>query len=142
MKKAIILLGGLFLGANAYAQHMISVKVDDLKSRTGRIVVNLCKDSEDFLNKSFRQEIITIPASGDVVALFQNVPSGTYAIRIFQDENSSGKLEYNLIGIPKEGVGFSKNPAMQFGPPSFADASFVLDKSRNETIKVRKFSIL
>ncbi len=141
MKTQILLIAGLFLGAKTYAQHTILVKVDNVKERKGRVVVDLCNKADDFMSKSYRQEVVSISTSGDIVAQFRNVPKGTYAIRIYQDENESGKLEYGLMGIPKEGVGFSKNPTMQFGPPTFDDVSFLIKNDHSEHIKMRKFEL-
>jgi len=45
-----------------------------------------------------------------------------YAIAFFQDENGNGKLDTNLLGIPTEGFGFSKDAMGKLGPPTFAAA--------------------
>ena len=58
--------------------------------------------------------------------MLQDLDFGTYAIAVIHDENSSKELETGIFGIPKEGVGFSNNPKIIFGPPSFKDASFAL----------------
>jgi len=31
-----------------------------------------------------------------------------------------------VLGIPREGFGFSRNPAIRFGPPRYKDARFTL----------------
>jgi len=35
---------------------------------------------------------------------------GTFAVSVFRDENSNGKLDTNFMGIPREGVGASSIP--------------------------------
>lgn len=57
---------------------------------------------------------------------FEGLPRGNYAIAVIHDENSNGKLD-TFAGIPREGFGFSRNPALTFGPPSFNAARFALD---------------
>jgi uncharacterized protein (DUF2141 family) len=37
------------------------------------------------------------------VCEFPGVNAGTYAISVFHDENSNGKLDTNFMGIPREG---------------------------------------
>ena len=49
-----------------------------------------------------------------------------YAVAVIHDENGNAKLD-TFAGIPKEGFGFSRNPAIGFGPPRFAAARFTLD---------------
>jgi uncharacterized protein (DUF2141 family) len=46
---------------------------------------------------------------GRAVCEFPGVTPGTYAISVFHDENSNGKLDTNLLGIPREGVSASNN---------------------------------
>jgi uncharacterized protein (DUF2141 family) len=55
---------------------------------------------------------------------FFHVAPGTYAVSVFHDENSNGKLDTNLMGIPREGVGASNGARGHFGPPKFDDAAF------------------
>jgi len=58
---------------------------------------------------------------------FEAIPPGTYALAVIHDENSSGKLETNWLGIPTEGYGFSNDAKAVFGTPSFDAASFPYD---------------
>ena len=55
---------------------------------------------------------------------FTGVAPGTYAVSVFHDENSNGKLDTNFIGMPKEGVGASNNASGHMGPPKFSAAAF------------------
>jgi uncharacterized protein (DUF2141 family) len=53
---------------------------------------------------------------------------GYYAIRVFHDENSNGKLDLNFLGIPTEEYGYSNNVSAWFGPPEWEKAKFIFDK--------------
>ena len=57
---------------------------------------------------------------------FEGVPFGTYALKVFHDENDNGKLDTNFVGMPKEAFGFSNDAMGRFGPPDFDAASFEL----------------
>ena len=48
------------------------------------------------------------------------IPPGTYSVAAFQDRDSSGRLKRNFLGMPQEDLGFSRDPSLRFGPPSFA----------------------
>jgi uncharacterized protein (DUF2141 family) len=52
-----------------------------------------------------------------------DMPPGAYALSVVHDENGNGRLDTRL-GIPREGFGFSNNPRIWFGPPSFESARF------------------
>jgi uncharacterized protein (DUF2141 family) len=54
---------------------------------------------------------------------FQGLAPGRYAVALFHDENTNGKLDRNFLGIPTEEFGFANNPKIRLGPPSFAAAS-------------------
>lgn len=58
-------------------------------------------------------------------AVFQ-LPVGHYAVAVLHDQNASGKIETNLLGIPKEGVSTSNNPRPRFRAPSFEESRFDL----------------
>lgn len=60
------------------------------------------------------------------------------AIKLFHDENSDGKVTKNWTGfIPKEGLGFSNNQEMNFGPPSYKDCKLSKEEFKNkQTISV------
>lgn len=66
------------------------------------------------------------------VCEFPSVAPGTYAVSVFHDENSNGKLDTNLMGIPREGVGASNDAKGHLGPPRFDAASFRFAGARLE----------
>ena len=66
-----------------------------------------------------------VPVDGETqVVVFENVPSGIYAISIFQDLNGNGELDENKSGIPSEPFGFSNDARGKLGPPKYKKASF------------------
>lgn len=66
---------------------------------------------------------------------FEGLLPGSYAIAVIHDANENAKLD-TALGIPREGFGFSRNPAIRFGPPSFSSARFSVGSS-TETQQVR-----
>jgi uncharacterized protein (DUF2141 family) len=56
--------------------------------------------------------------------VFANVAAGSYAIAVLHDENDNGKMDYNFLGMPREGYGFSNDPHVVFSAPSFKSARF------------------
>ena len=57
---------------------------------------------------------------------FTDVEHGRYAIAVLHDENGNGRIDKALM-IPREGFGFSRDPALRMGPPPFAAAAFEVD---------------
>lgn len=64
------------------------------------------------------------------------LPIGKYAIAVYLDENMNKKLDKNFMGIPKERFGFSNNPSIFRGAPSFEDCEVDVRES-NQEIKIR-----
>jgi len=71
-------------------------------------------------------------------AIFEELPSGNYAIFVIHDENKNKLLDTNFIGRPKEGTGASNDAHGVMGPPKFAKAVFAHIHNGTEiAIKVR-----
>lgn len=106
--------------------NVIQVEVDGLHSDQGQVLCALFSSAADFPKKA--DKAVARARSGisgkHAVCEFQSVPPGTYAVSVFHDENSNGKLDTNFMGIPREGVGASNNAKGRFGPPKFSAAAF------------------
>jgi uncharacterized protein (DUF2141 family) len=62
---------------------------------------------------------------------FAAVPPGDYVLAVIHDENGNAKVD-TFLGIPREGVGFSRNPPMKMGPPKYEAARFHVASGANE----------
>jgi uncharacterized protein (DUF2141 family) len=69
--------------------------------------------------------------AGETVITLHNVPPGTYAIEMFQDLNSNGKMDQNWFGYPLEPFGFSRDAKPHLHKPHFADVSFTVGQGEN-----------
>ena len=52
--------------------------------------------------------------AGAVVVTVADVPAGRYALMAFADANANGVLDKNMLGVPKEGFGFSNDATRRF----------------------------
>lgn len=106
----------------------LTVVVDGVRSPTGAVVIGLNDSVAQWDDKASAVATARVEVHGDrVVHVFHGVAPGTYAVGVFHDENGNGKLDTNLLGIPKESCGFSNNPKIlrkaHFDEASFAMAS-------------------
>jgi uncharacterized protein (DUF2141 family) len=125
--------------ASAAASGSVAVAVTGLRSMKGNVLVCMTARPELFTkcDKDPASKRRSVPAAQAGSIVFSDVAPGTYAIALIHDENSNNKLDTTL-GIPREGFGFSRNPAIRMGPPKFAEASFVVAAGRADTaIKVK-----
>lgn len=83
--------------------------------------------------------MLNVPAAGDRRLTFSGLPSGTYALTVLHDENANNRLDKSL-GIPREGIGFSNNPRLRFGPPRFSQSRFHIGAAAaTQHVKMRYF---
>ncbi|MEC7263142.1 MAG: DUF2141 domain-containing protein [Bacteroidota bacterium] len=107
------------------AQNTISVHVNNVSSKKGKVSVAVYNSDETFL--SFERVLTTksVQANeGSVVLKIANLPAGEYALAVFHDENGNGKLDTNWLGIPREKVAFSNAKMKTFGPPKYKECAF------------------
>lgn len=78
-------------------------------------------DGANGFPKDYRTSIdqVSVSVTNEVEYTFSNLSKGSYAMAIFQDLNNDEDLNTNAIGIPQEPFGFTNNPRLLFGPPTF-----------------------
>lgn len=122
------------------ASPIASLEIDVSKLRSSKGVIQLCltADPTNFPScvDDARALSRRVPARERTIRV-EGLAPGAYAAAIIHDENGNNKLD-TMMGIPREGFGFSRNPAIGFGPPRFTAARFTLDTGRHEEdIRVR-----
>jgi uncharacterized protein (DUF2141 family) len=111
----------------------ISVEVTGLRSDKGLVRAALFSSKESFDRdrkahdgaSAFRRAAVPIE-SRRALCVFQGVPFGTYAVKLFHDEAGSGRLPVGALGVPKAEYGFSNNARGILSPPGFEKAAFEL----------------
>lgn len=122
--------------------HTLKVHIENLRNEKGSIkylVFNSEDGYPDVLKKSLRSGTILASEAAKGI-IIENLESGSYSVSVIHDENDNDKLDTNFVGIPKEGFGFSNNPTIYFGPPSFDKSKVEVDKDTEITIKMKHFS--
>jgi uncharacterized protein (DUF2141 family) len=121
----------------------LRITVKGISSSNGAILIGLydsaesfdraiaLSDKEGFLNDPVRVAGGALRANvalkGGLV--FSNLEPGRYAIIVFHDENSNGRLDKTFWGVPTEPYGFSNDARGALGSPKFDDAAITLDGS-------------
>lgn len=100
----------------------LTVSVTGVRSDKGSVAVAIC-DKATFPAGACPYHAQAPAKRNETTVRITGVPPGTWAAAVLHDEAGSGKLEFNLFGLPKQGFGFSRDAPMRFGPPSFADAA-------------------
>lgn len=133
----------LLLSGAAPAPEPITLELvlTGLRSSDGEVRVCLWNDAAGFPDCRQRADVrrLAAPAAPEVRLSVPGLAPGSYAVSVIHDQNGNGKLDKSFIGIPTEGVGFSRNPHVTFGPPPFAKARFDAGHEPVQTIRMKYF---
>ncbi|WP_447964661.1 DUF2141 domain-containing protein [Nitrospira sp. Ecomares 2.1] len=104
----------------------IHVHVHGIKNAAGSLKAVLYgPDPESFLVKGAKADKEREPAQKGSMTLCLAAPlEGKYAVVVYHDENDNHKFDRNLIGLPTEGFGVSKNPSLFLAAPNFEESAF------------------
>lgn len=133
---AFALLATTLIGAAPVGR--LDIVVGNLRSAKGLVRVCLTADPDNFPACVDDARAVTrnVPARETTIDI-SGLPHGEYAFAVIHDENSNSRLD-TFAGIPREGFGFSRNPASTFGPPRFAAARFALDSdAEKQQVRMR-----
>lgn len=143
MKHIFMCVFTLFLSLTLRAQTMgeITVVVDGVQSSQGNILIAACRNNDEFKQKARPELGARVPAVVPSTRAVLKLPVGEYAISIVHDANNNGKIDQNMIGIPKEMYGISNNKYSKIGAqPPFKEAVVsVTTEPQTIHIKLRKF---
>jgi uncharacterized protein (DUF2141 family) len=69
-------------------------------------------------------KVVTLPIENGIAKKsIADVPVGKYSIIVFHDKDENGEIRKNKVGYPLDKFGFSNNPSLLFGIPSFEKCS-------------------
>jgi len=138
MMRYILVLGLFFGLQKGYAQQgQLKIVVPNIDKIEGKIQVSLYNSKDKFIKKGqeYKSQIRNVKSNSETF-IFKNLPAGVYAVALYHDENSDGKCNTNLIGIPKEGYGFSQNFKPSLSAPKFDDTKFKLENETEISVKL------
>lgn len=136
-----IATGAVWAVLPAYGQlgpTQLAVTISGLDEPQGQVCLNLFNSGAGFPGER-DQAVATqcLDPSPDLglVAVFEDLAPGNYAVSVFHDANGDSKFNRNFVGMPTEGFGFSRNPDALTGAPDFGEA-MVLVAGGETTIEI------
>jgi uncharacterized protein (DUF2141 family) len=110
----------------------LTLIIKNLASATAPVIVGLYNSKKNFLKVEGRlKEYKFTPTGTTLTTQITDLDYGEFAMAIYQDEDSNGEINKNMIGVPTEGYAFSNNYKPRVKAPSFSDCMFVYDSSTN-----------
>tara|TARA_B100000212_G_C27137370_1_gene431826 strand:+ start:162 stop:491 length:330 start_codon:yes stop_codon:yes gene_type:complete len=101
------------------------MEINNLQSNNGPLYIRILDENE---NPVIVGTSSVVNYSSKIS--FDSISPGKYAIQFFHDENENQKMDFSLIGIPKEKFGSSNNVKPVLGPPKFKKMLFNLTENK------------
>jgi uncharacterized protein (DUF2141 family) len=86
--------------AQSGGQATLILKVTGLRSEKGQVKIAVFNSSEKWLGEQPIYSSTINVDSQTVTWRINDVPHGDYGVAVFHDENSNGKMDKNVLGIP------------------------------------------
>ena len=116
------------------SESTVDIDLAGVRSARGTVHVCLTRKPTHFPDcKSDPAALKSTAAASTHHLRLDHVPPGRYAIAVFHDENSNRNLD-KLVGIPKEGFAFSRNPSIKFRAPRFEDVAVQIAPGANQAM--------
>ncbi len=103
----------------------LEVEINNLQSNNGPLYIRILDENENPVIVG-TSSVINYSAR----ISFDSIYPGKYAIQFFHDENENQKMDFSLIGIPKEKFGSSNDVKPLLGPPKFKKMLFNLNDNK------------
>lgn len=107
----------------------VAVHVANVGSDAGTVRALVCT-RETWLTPNCNIEAKVPAHVGPVLVVVRGVPPGTYGVIAHHDADDDGDVNQNFIGIPTEGIGFSRGVRIRFSAPSFDAAATAISGPR------------
>ena len=103
----------------------LEMEINNLQSNNGPLYIRILDENENPVI------VGTSPVINYSARIsFDSIYPGKYAIQFFHDENENQKMDFSLIGIPKEKFGSSNDVKPLLGPPKFEKMLFNLNENK------------
>ena len=117
---------------------MVQIAVTGVTQARGHVRVELCTESK-FLTDACPIQGDAPAVIGSTLVTIADVPPGQYAVQAFHDVTDQGVVHQNLLGIPRESIGFSNDAPLRLRGPRFKDAAFFVGRqAQSITLKLRR----
>ena len=125
----IALLFTIFFSITAVCaqSHRLTLDVVGMKEKKGNLLISVYDSAEDYLKKPVKT--LTTPADALTKRVVLELESGTYAVVIYQDLNSNGKVDRNFFRLPTEPVASAVMRDLRWGLPATSQLPSLLAKT-------------
>ena len=115
----------------------VKIVIEGVRSDIGKIVIAVFKDQEGFKNRKPVKRVELNKSEFVENEIVLSLDAGVYGISVLDDENNNNKMDYNFLGMPKEGFGFSNYYHKGLSKPHFDKFKFEIKNTSVELIEIK-----
>ena len=104
----------------------VEVRVHNVGDAAGTVRAQICQRTEWLNDDGCARSAAVQAKPGTTTVTIPDVPPGTWAVVAFHDKRNTGEVARSLLGIPEEGVGFSRDPSLGLHGPRFGDSALTV----------------
>jgi uncharacterized protein (DUF2141 family) len=137
-RLAIVLFFVLYFCRFSFSQN-VDIYFSGLRSNKGQIILRVYKDSQSF-DDDIPYKITYIKKTGvykGTLSSSLKLEPGTYGLALADDENNSFAMNFNLLGMPTEGFGFSNYYHTGLSYPKFESFKFTVEKDEKKKVNMK-----
>jgi uncharacterized protein (DUF2141 family) len=110
----------------------LDIKIENIRCSKGTISLAFFSDNTSYLEKKpfMVKKFIKDSMVNGCLSVCVEMDPGNYGIALMDDENNDDHMEFNFLGIPREGFGFSDFYPRGFRGPVFSDFDFIMTESK------------
>lgn len=129
-------LGFFAVSASAMDAATLGIEIRGVRAETGKVHLALFESADGFPDDFTKAvKIVSVNAESGTMRLeIAGLPPGDYAFAYFNDANNNDELDRGAFGIPREDFGFSNDPRITRGPPTFNQSKFDVGMPRTNVI--------
>jgi uncharacterized protein (DUF2141 family) len=119
----------------------LDIEISNIRSHKGiiRISVYTAPDQYPYHPAKTYEVKKDSVVNGVLHTSIRNLAPGEYGLCFLDDENNSGQLDSNFIGIPQEGFGFANNPKPLLKRPDYQHVTFKLTSGINHIHLITRY---
>ncbi|MFH0760129.1 MAG: DUF2141 domain-containing protein [Bacteroidota bacterium] len=133
MKLAVLVSVCAIILSFSQEQPILEIEISNVRNHNGTVLISVCARPEEYPYHPFRTYEVSKDSlcDGKLIKVIGDLQPGTYAIALLDDENRSGEMEYNRLGIPLEGFAFANNVKPFLSRPDYDRCLFTIKPGIN-----------
>ncbi|MFA6128558.1 MAG: DUF2141 domain-containing protein [Bacteroidales bacterium] len=141
MRTASIVLLICSLFSSSPEDAVLNIRITNIRNQTGVIRISVYTAPEQYPYYPARTyEVNKDSLSGGTLNVtIRDLKPGQYGLCFLDDENRSGQMDSNRLGIPQEGFGFANNPKPFLKRPDYAHVLFKLSPGINHMQLITRY---